>query len=288
MRILVTGATGFLGSQLVKKLAMQHEVFAVSRSGTMDAVSGVQVVKADLGADFDPSVLPGEIDSVVHLAQSARYRDFPDGADDVFSVNVSGTHRLFEYARKAKAKNFVMASTGSVYTPSPTPSREDVPVAPSDFYSASKLAAEDLLRPYGAFMKVSALRLFYLYGPGQKDKLIAILAKRIQSGQSLQISGSGDGIALNPTYIDDAVAVFTQAVEQSWEGVYNVAGPETVTIRELGNSIAAALGTQVNFDMVGGDEPVSVLPDLTRLNERIDTSSFVSLGDGLEKMLSGR
>ena len=285
MRIIVTGATGFLGSKLVLKLAEKHEVLALTRSGADEALPGLQAIACDLCENFDISALPNKIDSIVHLAQSRRYREFPESADDMFAVNVLGTYNLLEYARKAGAKNFVLASTGSVYAPSPNLCHEDTAVAPTDFYAASKLAAENISWPYEAFMKVSALRLFYVYGPGQTDKLVAGLVNRIKADQALKISGSKGGVALNPTFIDDVVSVFMQAVEQSWDGVYNVASAEAVTIRELGQAIAKALNTQVKFEISGGDEPISVLPDLSRLDQRVNTSSFIGLDEGLKKML---
>lgn len=285
MRIVVTGATGFLGSKLVHKLADKHEVVALTRTGQWEAPDRMQSIACDLCKSIDLSKLPDKIDSVVHLAQSRRYREFPDGADDMFAVNILGTYNLLEYARKAGAKNFVLASTGSVYTPSPKNQDENSIVTPQDFYGVSKLAAENLLQAYRPFMRASALRLFYLYGSGQTDKLVANLINRVKSGQALAVPGEADGVSLTPTYIDDAVSVFVPAIEQSWDGILNVAGPETVTIRQLGQAIADALEGTASFEMKGGPEPVSVLPDLSRLNDLVDMSAFVTLSDGLRRMV---
>ena len=66
---------------------------------------------------FEPTHLPSHIDGVLHLAQSHAYRDFPAGAVDMFRVNVASTASLLEYARRAGASRFYLASTGSVYEP---------------------------------------------------------------------------------------------------------------------------------------------------------------------------
>ena len=134
MRVLVTGATGFLGRHVLPVLAERHKVVAMARR----PVEGFETVVADLTDEFE---LPAGLDAVVHLAQSRRYREWPEGAADMYAVNVHATFRLLA---RAGAGRFVYASTGGIYAPSPAPLREDDPVAPSGFYPRSKLAAEVL------------------------------------------------------------------------------------------------------------------------------------------------
>src|SRR5215213_4375742 len=100
VRLLVTGVTGFTGSALVRALAERGEtVYALHRPGgaPLERLKGVELVEQDLSSPLGEG-LP-EVDAVVHLAQSRRYREFPEGAADVFEVNASATARLLDWAR---------------------------------------------------------------------------------------------------------------------------------------------------------------------------------------------
>ena len=91
MRIAVTGAAGFTGRRVVALLAEQgHEVIAVGRSAAGQVPGAAEHVEQDLAAPLGD--LPAQVDSVVHLAQSRRYREWPAGATDVFEVNAAAGH----------------------------------------------------------------------------------------------------------------------------------------------------------------------------------------------------
>jgi UDP-glucose 4-epimerase len=109
VRVLVTGATGSIGPHLIRRLAPGNEVFAISRHVDPE-LDRVEWIRPDLSRPLDHAALPGGVDAVAHLAQSERYRDFPDGATDLFAVNVRSTASLLEYARGAGAR----ASRGHV------------------------------------------------------------------------------------------------------------------------------------------------------------------------------
>ena len=185
MRILLTGGTGFLGGRVVERLADDHELFGLARRAGNDP--RVEWIDHDLAEPLRATELPDSIDTVAHLAQSRRYREFPEGASDVVAVNVRATADLLEWARGAGAARFVFTSTGSVYDPGEM-AREDDPLAPRrggaalSHYVNSKLAAEALVASYTAVFAVTVLRPFWIYGPGQGDMLIAQLARRAVAG----------------------------------------------------------------------------------------------------------
>src|SRR3954452_22781278 len=141
MRILLTGGTGFIGGYVLRALADSHEVVALSRREPPPELAGLaEWVIQDLSQPFDHAALPSSLDAVLHLAQSARYREFPDGAPDVFAVNTHGTFQLLELARAAGASTFAFTSTGGVYGYSDERLVEQAPVDPLNFYLSSKYA----------------------------------------------------------------------------------------------------------------------------------------------------
>ena len=284
MRIVITGATGFIGRRLCAMLAGQHDVFGVAR--TDGVPPPCTLLSADLAAPVATDSWPRPIDAVVHLAQSLRHREFPGGAADMTAVNVASTAALLEYARSAGATVFVLASTGNVYQPGPSPLPEDAPLAPATFYAASKLAAEMLARPYAGFLRICILRLFYPYGPGQENRMIPSLVDRVRDGRPITLGGSGDGLRLTPTYVDDIANVIRASLEDArFTEAINVSAPWAMTLRQVGETIGAALGREVRFEQAGGPEPPLVIPSLERLGAVFPLARFTPLQDGLAQML---
>lgn len=169
MKILITGASGLLGSYLTPLLSLEHEVFAMSRHQVTGARKTIPI---DLSTAWDDTMLPTQIDVVIHLAQSSEYRNFPEGALDVFNVNLSTTAKLLNYAAASGAHRFILASSGGIYRSgvSPITEKSDI-LGPSELnnYFASKLASEIFAGTYRGFMGVNVLRIFFMYGKNQRD-----------------------------------------------------------------------------------------------------------------------
>ena len=114
MKVLVTGATGFVAPHLIRRLVADgHEVLALGHDQErIPTGDGITPVVVDLATPLDDGAIP-EFDSIVHLAQANV--PFPDGAGDLFRVNVVSTQELLDLARRRGAERFVYASSGSVY-----------------------------------------------------------------------------------------------------------------------------------------------------------------------------
>lgn len=285
MRILVTGATGFLGRHLLPLLDGE-DVFALVRSPTssMDG-SFVNWIDVDLSRRLDVRKLPAKMDAIIHLAQSSRFREFPSGASDMFAVNVAAPSALMEWAVAAGVSRAVFASTGTVYEPFAGPLREDVAVNPQGYYGASKLAAEALTLAYQSHMAVSQLRVFFLYGPSQHGMMISRLIDTILSGGTVTLPREGDGIKIAPTFVKDAAAVFRQACRESWHGVWNVSGPEAVSFHSLAYLIAKIAKRRLLTIRSKDNTPRPIVADLEKLATKVDLTTFRTLEAGLRETM---
>jgi nucleoside-diphosphate-sugar epimerase len=256
MHLVITGAGGLVGGRLLDLLTGQHEVFAITRSANRAERAGVRWLTADLGANSLPAGLPARADAVIHLAQSPHYREFPDRALDVFNVNVASTARLLDWSRRAGVRHFVLASSGGVGA-----------ATPHNFYLSSRRSAELIASSYAAAFDVLTLRFYFVYGRGQQPgMLVPRLIESVASGQPIVVAG-GNGTELNPVHVDDAARAIVRAIETSATGVIDIAGPQTLTIRSMADSIAAGLHRTVAFTVDTTRVPERIVGDITRMSE---------------------
>jgi nucleoside-diphosphate-sugar epimerase len=285
MRVLVTGATGFIGQRVVRRLAQDnHEIYGLVRESAR-ALPHCTPVVWDIGVARRPANLPARLDAVVHAAQSRNYRNFPADALEITSVNVAGTVALLDYAAGIGVGRFCLISSGTVYEPYGGELKEDAALDPPGILGASKLAAETVARPYGALFPLAILRLFFPYGPGQQDRLVPDLIGRLRGGRPIQIAPDGEGLRLVPTFVDDIAEVIVSALTESWRGTLNVSAPTAVSIRRLAETIAGMLGARPHFEMVEQHSP-NVVPHLDRLGARFDLGRFTSLEYGLRQTIA--
>lgn len=237
MKILLTGATGLLGREVVNQLLSQgHEVSAVTRNRASGLDERVAIIELDLASDWDPCDLDFNFEGVIHLAQSREFRNFPGKSRDVFQVNINSTHKLLELARVNNCKSFVYASSGGVYANKPGVITEASPLRPVNdlgFYLGSKLCAEVLCHSYSEFFPIAVLRPFFIYGPHQdRSMLMPRLIDSLANGGEIRLDAP-DGMIFNPVHVIDAASVVVSAIEIKSSETINVAGPERITIGEL-------------------------------------------------------
>lgn len=281
--ILITGAEGFIGSHLISRLQNHYKLFALGRHPKLKKQSPVQWIEQDLAQTLDRPRFPGRLDAIIHLAQSRRYREFPEQAKDIFDINIHGTFQLLEYARQTGVKCFIFASSGGVYGYSYERFCETDPVNPLNFYLSSKYTAELLLANYQSYFKTIVFRFFFVYGPGQKGMLIPNLISKVLKGEMITIEGN-PGLRINPTYIEDAVRVFEPAFNLASSELFNIAGDEVVTITDLVTLMGEASGRRPNVQYhtipSGGD----LIGDNSRMKEVLGVIPRVSLRNGLREI----
>lgn len=283
MRILVTGGSGFVGSALGPRLLAEgHDVYSTCRPGS--TVGFGKAVEWDVTRRISAEKFPGDVDAVIHLAQARHYRSFPSDAREGFDVNIGMTFSLLEWAATAGVKHFGLVSSGAVYEPFTGSLREDSMTSPSGFLGASKLAAETIARPFSNVFNLNILRLFFPFGPAQRDRLIPDLIRRVREGQPIQVTPNGEGLRLTPSYIDDVVDVFVESIARSWCGTINVAAPESLSIRQISEIIGRRLGCAPRLEIVD-KAPVDIVPSVERLANLYDLKRFSSFDEGLRRTL---
>jgi len=254
VKILLTGASGLLGRHLLPLLIEDHEVFSV---GKTHIPSAEKMPLIDLAQTWSADILPKKIDVVIHLAQSPRYREFPQGANDVFNVNVASTAQLLDYARVAEAKRFILASTGGIYRAGASPVSEDSEIlGPAELghYFATKLASEMIAGNYRKFMEVHILRIFFMFGSGQRREMfLPALIDRIARGESVRLNGK-NGIRINPVHAKDAATAVRVLALLGGPKTVNIAGQQILTIREIADEIGSHLDVKPSFERLGTAE----------------------------------
>jgi len=282
MKVLVTGATGFIGKYLVRRLSSQHEIFILARNTTQAFSEPTSsIITMDLAGPIDSKALPERVDTIIHLAQATV--PLPQSANEMFAVNTHSTQQLLDYARKSGVRRFVLASTGDVYGREGR-AREIDPASPLSFYGVTKRAAEMFVGSYSDYFETCILRLFHPYGPGQSNRLIPKIADRLRLREPVLLHDS-DRPHLTPIYIDDLILAIERVVESSYIGILNIAGERGVSIRELAEEIGSVLGYRPIFKDTG-KAVVDLAGDSELMKEVLGEWTMVGLAEGLNRALN--
>jgi GDP-4-dehydro-6-deoxy-D-mannose reductase len=239
MRVLVTGASGFVGAHLAPLLRQRrHEVTTLSREGDVDFT--VDVTDADALARCVRAIRPA---GIVHLAAIAFVPDAEGNADRAHAVNVGGTRNVIDAAAEVGAR-VVFASSGAVYGDGGSPDArvpfvETAPLAPRGVYAETKAAAEEECRRARGRVDVVRVRAFNHTGPGQEESYVcSSFAKQIAAamlGVGSTTLEVGD-LTAERDFCDvrDIVRAYALALERGAAGeVYNACSGSPTRIRWL-------------------------------------------------------
>ena len=292
MKYVVTGAAGFIGSQLAEKLLEDgHEVVAIDcftdyydPALKEENAAGLDVVRLDLAQeDLD---LDG-VDGVYHLAGQPGVRSFGDVFEEYVRRNLLASRRVFETAA-SQGVRVVFASSSSIYGDAeqyPTPEEtEPRPISP---YGITKLGCEQLAHAYaqGFGLDAVVLRYFTFYGPRQRpDMALARIVDALARGSSFELYG--DGLQSRSfTYVADGVEATMAAMERAPAGsVYNVGGGEEATMREAIATLERVSGR--TLDLVESPAATGDVrrtsADATRIGRDLGWRATTPLEDGLQ------
>jgi len=303
--ILVTGAAGFIGSQLATRLlSLGYRVVgldnfddfyspAIKRRNirALEGQDGFQLVEGDIRDGFLlHQVFPkNSIEAVIHLAALAGVRPSLEKALVYQDVNVRGTVNLLEASRVFGIKKFVFASSSSVYglseeAPFSEEAKTDYPISP---YAASKAAAELFCRTYNYLFNIPIviLRLFTVYGPRQRPEMaIHSFARMVDQGEEVTIFGNGTA-KRDFTYIDDITAGFVSALnyDKTNFDIFNLGRGKTIELMYLIRLIEEALGKKArikNLPSQQGDVPLT-LADISKAKAMLGYQPNISVEEGI-------
>jgi UDP-glucose 4-epimerase len=307
VRILVTGAAGFIGSNLVDRLLEDdHEVVGIDNlsRGTranlpdseLGAGRGFSFIEADV---TDPrlveQVADAHVEVICHLAAQIDVRvSVQDPIEDA-RLNVLGTINVLEAARKAGLRKVVFTSSGgSIYgEPKRMPVDESAPVNPLSPYAASKVSGETYLGMYHALygLETTSLALSNVYGPRQDPHgeagVVAIFGNALLRGRQATIYGDGSAVR-DYVFVDDVTDAFARAIGDLGDGRrFNIGTGVGTTVLELHTAIAASADA--------ADDPVLAAARLGELQaitlnvnaarDHLGWMPQTSLADGLAKTL---
>ena len=307
MKVLLTGGAGFIGSHVCSHLlAAEHAITviddfndfydpSIKRANISRLGSDVSLKEGDIrDASFVEKVInEGRFDTIIHLAARAGVRPSVSDPQLYIDTNITGTHNLLSSAHKAGISRFVFASSSSVYGLSKVvPFSEDLPLPQTlSPYAATKLAGEHLCGNYAHLhgMRVVCLRLFTVYGPGQRpDLAIHKFTKAIHHGKSIPQYGDGS-TRRDYTYIDDIVQGVSGAL--AYEGpafdIFNLGENQTTTLSELIVEIENALGKKAIIERLPeqqGDMPLTAA-DISKARRLLGYNPRTPIRAGIPKFV---
>lgn len=304
LNIVVTGGAGFIGSHLIDRLL--KEGHTITNIDNFDPFYDESIKRENLKGhlEYDSYVLhevdirdkgaldkaiPVDTDVIVHLAAKAGVR--PSIADPIAyqEVNVAGTQNMLEVAREKEIKQFVFASSSSVYGKNPNvPWKEDDAVLqPISPYASTKVSGELLGHVYSHLYDIRflALRFFTVYGPRQRpDLAIHKFLKLMSEGKEITLYGDGS-TRRDYTYIDDIIDGVMAAIEykDSVYEVINLGNNQTVELLELVEEIEKASGITAKKTF-GPEQPGDVKQtwaDVSNAGDLLGYKSDFSINKGL-------
>ncbi len=279
LRVVVTGASGFLGRALVQRL----EVLGCRVTG-LGRSTGFRLLE-------DALPLEG-VDQVFHLAAETGVPDSWEDPVRFHLVNAHGTVRVLDQCRRARCSLTYVGAY--IYgAPEELPISESHPIDPNNPYAFSKWMGEQACAWYASVyrMNVSAIRLFNVYGPGQSNRFLIprIVEQALESGEAdielMDLAPRRDYL-----YVDDAVEALLHAVPSEDFRIYNVGHGVSHSVSEVVDVVLRQTGTLKRVRVVGQPRPneiPDVVADTTLLRRNSGWEPRISLAEGIQRVIEG-
>ena len=309
MKILVTGGAGFIGSHVSERLVRDGHTVSIiddlndfyARELKLENLREVREAgrftffEEDICDEGRVSQIVNEQrpHAIIHLAARAGVR--PSIKEPLLyeKVNIQGTMILLEAARKAGVKQFLFASSSSIYgianrVPFSEEDHLNLPISP---YAATKISGEKLCYTYSHLygLNIACLRFFTVYGARQRpDLAIRTFARRICNGQSISVFGDGSS-SRDYTFIDDIVQGVISALQYECRyEIFNLGNSQPVSLKMLIDTIQSSLGIRANIDAQPeqpGDVPIT-FADISKAKRFLGYAPKTSFAQGIDKFIA--
>jgi len=292
MRVVVTGANGFVGLHTVRELLnVGYDVMAVdivvSKLQTQFGGNKHCTIRTTNILDEDLAGLIDEGDKVLHLAAVPRFDEARENPQKAVRVNVEGTLNVIQICIKKKAERLVYSSTGSVYSRNvPVPIREEAAREPDSIYGFTKKQAEDWITFYSDRLSYVILRYGYIYGKGKDWGAVGAFLKRLKKGRRPTIFG---GKQTNDfIYIKDVVQANLLALETPYiRNAFNIGSGRANSIKDVCDLCIKALKSDLTMEIKPArafDFPVFVY-DVSKAQTLLGFEPKWNLFEGIEDSL---
>ena len=303
MRVLVTGAAGFLGSHLVDKfLALDYDVLGMDNHITgnpanlahLEGHPRFRFANQDVTRYIE---VEGPLDGVLHFASPASPVDYLELPIQTLKVGALGTHKALGLAM-AKRARFLLASTSEVYgDPLVHPQPESYwgnvnPVGPRGVYDEAKRFAEALTMAYHRFhhLDTRIVRIFNTYGPRMRPndgRVVSNFIVQALRGEPLTVYGEGTQTR-SFCYVDDLIEGIVRLFERGTPEPTNIGNPKEFTVQQLADRVLALTGSQSKIVQrpLPVDDPQVRQPDISHARLTLGWEPQVSLDDGLIRTIA--
>ena len=302
MRVVLSGAAGFLGSHLTEALLERgDEVVAVDNLVTGTTANLVSLrdhprltfLEHDVTQPLD---LVGRVDAVLHLASPASPADYHAHPLATLDAGTAGTRALLALARDRRAR-FLLASTSEVYgDPLEHPQAETYrgnvnPVGPRSVYDEAKRCAEAYTMAFHrAGLDTRIARIFNTYGERMRPsdgRAIPNFMTQALSGDDVTVYGDGSQTR-SLCYVSDLIRGLLLLLDSDEHGPVNLGNPQEITMRDLAERVVALAGTasRIVFEPLPDDDPRQRCPDTTRARTILGWHPDVALDAGLDRTVT--
>jgi dTDP-glucose 4,6-dehydratase len=302
MRILITGAAGFLGSHLCDRfLAEGHEVIGMDNfiTGSPENIAHLIGNAAFRFVEHDVTnyvSVEGPLDGVLHFASPASPVDYLELPIQTLKVGSLGTHKTLGLA-KEKGARYLLASTSEVYgDPQVHPQTEDYwghvnPVGPRGVYDEAKRFAEAMVMAYQRYhgLETRIVRIFNTYGTRMRPndgRVVSNFIVQALRGDPLSVYGDGSQTR-SFCYVSDEVDGIFRLFHSDYPTPVNIGNPNELTVREMAERVIEQTGSTstIKYQPLPKDDPKVRRPDITLARRELGWEPVVSLEEGLGKTI---
>jgi len=294
--ILVTGASGFIGSHTIERLVGIGCTVAILKRPNSDfsrikhLLHKVKIFSTEDGLEIVFQNF--RVDYVLHLATLYKKFDATGDVEDMIEANISFPVKLLELGIRSDLKGFINTGTFFEYDCSILPVNESAQILPYNFYAKTKLAFESILKSYSNRLNINTFRLFSPYGERDNYKLIPMIIQKALSKETIKLS---DGIQkLDFIYVLDIVDAYIKALEEMSQlnqvgsySMFNLGNGIPISVREIVSVIEQHLGE--SLDVVWGDPSVLDIPvvyaDISKIKRELSWQPSYSIHQGIAKTI---